>query len=59
MNTTSHMLLMALVAACVAVVGGVLLKDTPREQARSAAGIFGSLVGAALVLGWVLYFLPL
>jgi len=41
------------------VVGGVLLKDTPKEQARSAAGIFGSLVGAALVLGWVLYFLPL
>jgi hypothetical protein len=59
MNTTSHMLLMALFAACVAVVGGVLLKDTPREQARSAAGIFCSLVGAGLVLGWVLYFLPL
>jgi hypothetical protein len=41
------------------VVGGVLLKDKPRQQARSAAEIFGSLVGAALVLGWVLYFLPL
>jgi putative Mn2+ efflux pump MntP len=59
MNTTSHALLMALFAACVAVVGGVLLKETPKEQARSAAGIFGSLVAAALVLGWVLYFLPL
>lgn len=59
MNTTSHVLVMALFAACVAVVGGVLLKETPREQARSAAEIFGSLVGAALVLGWILYFFPL
>jgi len=59
MDTTSHLLLMALFAGCVAVVGGVLLKDTLRQQARSAAEIFGSLVGAALVLGWILYFLPL
>ncbi len=59
MNTTSHVLMMALFAACVAVVGGVLLKETPREQARSAAEIFGSLVGAALVLGWILYFFPI
>jgi uncharacterized protein (DUF697 family) len=43
----------------VAVAGGVLLKDSLREQARSAAEIFGSLVGAAIVLGWILYFLPL
>jgi TRAP-type C4-dicarboxylate transport system permease small subunit len=59
MHTTSHLLLMALFAGCVAVVGGVLLKDTPREEARAALGIAGSLVGAALVLGWVLYFFPL
>jgi uncharacterized membrane protein YeaQ/YmgE (transglycosylase-associated protein family) len=59
MNTTSHLLLMALFAGCVAVVGGVLLKDAARQQARTAAEIFGSLVGAALVLGWVLYFFPL
>jgi uncharacterized membrane protein YeaQ/YmgE (transglycosylase-associated protein family) len=59
MDTTSHLLLMALFAGCVAVVGGVLLKDTLRQQARSAAEIFGSLVGAALLLGWVLYFFPL
>jgi len=59
MDTTSHLMLMALFAGCVAVVGGVLLKDTLRQQARSAAEIFGSLVGAALVLGWILYFFPL
>jgi hypothetical protein len=43
MDTTSHLLLMALFAGCVAVVGGVLLKDTLRQQARTAAEIFGSL----------------
>ena len=59
MTTTSHLLLMTLFAGCVGVVGGVLLKDTPRLQARAAAEIFGSLVGAAFVLGWILYFLPL
>ena len=59
MNATSHLLLMALFAGCVGAVGGVLLKDTPRLQARAAAEIFGSLVGAALVLAWILYFLPL
>jgi preprotein translocase subunit SecG len=59
MDRTSHVLLMALFAACVAVIGGVLLKDSPSQQARAAAGIFGSLVGAALALGWILYFLPL
>jgi hypothetical protein len=50
---------MALFAACVAVVGGVLMKETPAQQARGAAEIFASLMGAALVLGWILYFFPL
>ena len=59
MDTASHLLLMTLFAGCVSVVGGVLLKDAPRQQVRSAAEIFGSLVGAALVLGWILYFLPI
>jgi hypothetical protein len=59
MGTASHLFLMALFAGCVAVVGGVLLKETPREQARGAAEIFGSLVGAAFVLGWIIYFLPI
>ena len=56
----SHLLLMVLFAACVAVVGGVLLKDTParagpHRRPRSSAAC----VGAALVLGWMLYFFPL
>jgi hypothetical protein len=59
MNTTSHVLLMALFAGCVAVVGGVLLKDALRQQARTTAEIFGGLFGVALVLAWILFFLPL
>lgn len=54
----SHLVLMIVYAACVGVVGGVLLKDTVREQARAAGAIFASLVGAAVVAGWLLYFLP-
>jgi hypothetical protein len=58
MSHPSHLLLMMLFAACVAVVGGVILKDTPRTQARAGAEIFASLVVAAVVLAWLLYFLP-
>jgi hypothetical protein len=55
----SHLFLMVLYGAFVGVVGGVLLKDTLAEQARTAGIILGSLVGAAIVAGWLLYFLPL
>jgi uncharacterized protein (DUF697 family) len=55
----SHLFLMGLYAALVAVAGGVLLKDTRREQVRAAGAIFGGLVGAAVLAGWLLYALPL
>ena len=55
----SHLLLMAVYAAFVALVGGMLMKDAPRAQVRAGATIFGSLLGVALVVGWLLYFLPL
>jgi hypothetical protein len=55
----AHLFLMVLYAACVAVVGGVLLKDARMEQIRSAGVIFGGLVGSAIVAGWLLYVFPL
>ncbi|MCX6539904.1 MAG: hypothetical protein NT151_13365 [Acidobacteria bacterium] len=55
----SHVLLMAVFAAFVALVGGVLMRDAPREQVRAGATILVSLLGAAFVIGWLLYFLPL
>jgi undecaprenyl pyrophosphate phosphatase UppP len=50
----SHLLLMLLFALFVALVGGVLLKDTVREQIRTGAFLLASLVGGALVLGWLI-----
>jgi hypothetical protein len=54
----SHVLLMAVFAGLVALVGGVLMRDAPREQIRAGATVFASLVGAAFAIGWLLYFLP-
>jgi len=50
---------MAVFATFVAVVGGVLLRDRPAEQARAGATILASLLGAAFAIGWLLYFFPL
>jgi hypothetical protein len=35
------------------------MRDEPRQQLRFGARLFGGFVGVALVLSWVLYFLPL
>jgi cyanophycinase-like exopeptidase len=59
MNIQSHLLLMSLFACAVSVVGGTLLKDDLRQQARAGAAIFGTLVGGAILAGWILYFFPL
>lgn len=55
----SHILIMAVFAICVGSVAGVLLKDEVREQLRTGGAVAGGLVGAAIVVGWLLYFLPL
>jgi hypothetical protein len=55
----SHFLLLLLFAFFVSIVFAVLLKDDPREQLRAGAWLFGGFVGAALVLGWLMYPLPL
>jgi hypothetical protein len=55
----SHLLLMVVFAGFVALVGGVLMRDRLREQFRAGATIFASLFGTAVILGWLLYFLPL
>ena len=59
MNIQSHLLLMALFACAVSVVGGTLVKDDLRHQVRAGAAIFGTLVGGAVLVGWILYVFPL
>lgn len=56
---TSHFLLLLFFAACVAVVMAVLQKDDRPGQIRLALYIAGGFVGAALVLGWLMYPFPL
>ena len=52
---TSHLGVMVLYAAALAVVFGTLLRDDPRAQVRLGLQIFLSLVIGAFVVGWVMY----
>ena len=56
---SSHLLVMMLFAGYVSLVFAVLMRDRPAEQARLAGRLFAGFVGAALVLGWLLYPFPL
>jgi len=53
-----HLPAMIVFAFLVSVVFGVLSKDTPRERFIYGAKSFGAFVGIALLLGWMMYFIP-
>jgi len=55
----SHLLLLATFAFFVSLVFAVISKDDPREQLRFGGLLFAGFVGAALVLGWLMYPFPL
>jgi hypothetical protein len=54
-----HVLIMALFALFVSVVFAVLMRDDPRAQMRLAGMMFGGFLASALLLGWLIYPLPL
>ena len=56
---TSHLLLLVFFAFLVSAVFAAISRDEPAAQARTGAMMFGGFVLAALVLGWVMYPLPL
>lgn len=56
---TSHFGLLLLFAAFVSLIFATITKDSPNEQARLGLSLMGSLVGAAIVLGWLMRLLPL
>ena len=56
---TSHLLYLILFAFFVSLVFAVLMRDDPRSQLALGARMFGGFVAAALVLGWLMYPLPL
>jgi hypothetical protein len=55
----SHLLLMILFAFFVSLVFAVIAKDEAREQLRLGGLMFGGFLATALVLGWLLFPLPL
>jgi heme/copper-type cytochrome/quinol oxidase subunit 4 len=56
---TSHFLLLSVFAFFVSLVFAVLMRDEPYAQLRTGAIMFGGFVAAALVIGWLMYPLPL
>jgi hypothetical protein len=56
---TSHLGLMVLFSLFVALIFAVLTRDEPRDQLRFGARLVGGFIGAAIVLAWLMYPLPL
>jgi hypothetical protein len=50
---------MVLFAFFVSLVFAVIAKDDAREQIRLGGLMFAGFVGAALVIGWLMYPVPL
>ena len=56
---TTHLGLMVLFALFVSIVFATLMRDEPREQLLLGARMFGGFVAGGLIVGWLLYPLPL
>ena len=56
---TSHFVLLSVFAFLVSLVFAVLMRDEPVTQLRTGALMFGGFLVAAVVLGWLMYPLPL
>ena len=59
MDATSHLGLLVVFSAFVSIVFAVLMRDAPKDQVTFGAKLFGMFIGSAVVLGWLLYPLPL
>jgi hypothetical protein len=56
---TSHLGLMVIFSLGVSIVFATLQHDEPREQLRLGARLLAGFLGTGILMGWVLYFLPL
>ena len=56
---TSHAGLMILFALFVSAVFATLMRDQPKEQLRFGARLFAGFVAAGIIIGWLLYPMPL
>lgn len=55
----SHLLLLAIFAFFVSLVFALLTKDEAGEQLRFGGTLFAGFIVSALVLGWLMYPVPL
>ncbi len=55
----SHLLYLVLFSLFVSLIFAVLMRDEPQAQLALGARMFGGFMVAALVLGWLMYPLPL
>lgn len=55
----SHFALLIVFAFFVSLIFALLSKDDPREQIRFGGLLFAGFLGAAIVLGWLMYPFPL
>jgi uncharacterized membrane protein len=53
----THFPALVIFSFLVAVVFGLLGKDTPRERLVYGAKVWGSFVGTAVGVGWLMYIL--
>jgi len=53
-----HFFALLLFSFLVSVAFAVLSKTTLRDQVIYGAKVFGSFIGVALILGFLMYFLP-
>jgi heme A synthase len=56
---SSHLLVLVVFAVLVSSVFAALMKDDPREQLKTGGLMLASFLAAAIVLGWLMYPLPL
>ena len=55
----SHLVLMVTFSLCVSAVFAGLLREAAREQLLGGAKMFGGMLAAALVLGWLMLPFPI
>ncbi len=56
---SSHVGLMALFALFVSIVFATLMRDEPMEQLRLGGTMLAGFVVGGVLVGWLLYLLPL
>lgn len=54
----SHLVLMVTFSLCVSAVFAGLLREVAREQLVVGAKMFGAMIAAAVVLGWLMLPFP-